>query len=117
MADELLEDWRYHHQMVLPNQPNCGCRATRTERGGTCRLTILRCRFCLSSRLPGSDGSSRFASDGCIKANASRSLSFAEASVTIARLATPSSTIAVGAGAIFGRVVSNTIRSGHLRSE
>ena len=65
-----------HHQMLLPNQPNCGCRATRTERGITCRFTILRCRCCFSSRLPGSDGCSRFASDGCIKANASRSRSF-----------------------------------------
>ena len=59
-----------HHQMVLPNQPNCGCLATKSERGITCRFAILRCRCGFSSRLPGADGSSRFALDGCINANA-----------------------------------------------
>ena len=73
-----------HHQMLLPNQPNCGCRATNSERGITCRFTILRCRCGFSSRLPGADVSSRFASDGCINANASRSLSFRATSVTVA---------------------------------
>ena len=49
------------HQILLRNQPNCGCRATRTV-GGAARLlatlAILRwrCRFC--SRFFGSDGCS-----------------------------------------------------------
>src|SRR6266850_4314427 len=88
------QDCGCRHQMVLPNQPNCGCRATRTERGVTCRFMILRGRCGLSSRLPGLDGSSRFASDGCINANASRSLSFIEAPEVVAGLATRSATIA-----------------------
>jgi hypothetical protein len=96
---------------------SCGCRQTRTERGATCRFTILRGRLCFCSRLPGSDGSSRLASDGSIEANASRSRSFKETSATVAGLATRSSTIAVGAGTIVGSVVSKTMRSGHLRSE
>src|SRR5882672_4659806 len=89
--------------MVLPNQPNCGCLATRSERGITCRFTILRCRCGFSSRLPGADGSSRFALDGCINANASRSLSFTATSVTVTGLGTRCSTIAVGAATISWR--------------
>jgi hypothetical protein len=61
---------------MLPNQPKCGCRATSTERGITCLFAILRCCCSFNSRFPGSDGCSRLVSDGCIKANASRSLSF-----------------------------------------
>ena len=101
--------------MVLPNQPNCGCRATRTDRGATCRFTILR-RCGLSSRLLGSVGSSRFASDGCIKANASTFLRL-YGDVGDGRRTGGEMFFDCRRGNDVGRAVSKTMRSGHFRSE
>src|ERR1700730_10843599 len=85
------------HQTLLPNQPICGCCAARKGGGIVCLFAISRLRCSFGSRFLGLDGCSCLASDGCICANASRSLALTGTLVTVAgggMLASPLATCA-----------------------
>src|SRR5450631_2147909 len=110
----------FGYQVLLAKNPNCGCRETRTMGGATWRFAVLRFGCGLASGfgsgLLASVGCGCLESGSCNCANASRTRTLVETSATVTGAGTPASSFATCAGAIVGRLVSNTTRSGHFRS-
>lgn len=90
-------------------KPKRGCCATRSTGGAIRFLAILRLRCGF--------GSSFFGSAGLSSAKACSARALAETSSTSGGDGALATVVAAGAGTMVGRLVSNTMRSGHFRSD